>query len=120
MARQIIRFNLQMERMHRTICLAGYHPNMFWGNYSGYGGFGTYEFLGLCRKLKCEPLVVLACPDTMPKNVQYAMDWVRYLNDAPTTEMGKLRAANGHVEPYAVKLFQIDNEPMNNGFTPET
>lgn len=97
----------------------GYHPNMFWGGYSGYGGFGTDEFLGLCRKLKCEPLIVLACPDKKPASVQYAMDWVRYLNDAPTTEMGKLRAANGHVEPYAVKLFQIDNEPMNNGFTPE-
>jgi alpha-N-arabinofuranosidase len=97
----------------------GYHPNMYWGGYSGYGGFGTDEFLGLCRKLKSEPLIVLACPDTKPESLQYAMDWVRYLNDAPTTEMGKLRAANGHVEPYAVKLFQIDNEPMNNGFTPE-
>ena len=98
----------------------GYHPNMFWGGYSGYGGFGTDEFLGLCRKLNCEPLIVLACPDTKPESVQYAMDWVRYLNDPPTTEMGKLRAANGHAEPYAVKLFQIDNEPMNNGFTPDT
>ena len=98
----------------------GYHPNMFWGGYSGYGGFGTDEFLGLCRKLKCEPLIVLACPDKKPESVQYAMDWVRYLNDPPTTEMGKLRAANGHAEPYAVKLFQIDNEPMNNGFTPDS
>src|SRR5665213_50360 len=97
----------------------GYHPNMYWGGYSGYGGFGTDEFLGLCGKLKSEPLIVLACPDTKPESVQYAMDWVRYLNDAPTTEMGKMRAANGHVEPYAVKLFQIDNESMNNGFTPE-
>jgi alpha-L-arabinofuranosidase len=97
----------------------GYHPNMYWGGYSGYGGFGTDEFLGLCRELNCEPLIVLACPDTKPESAQYAMDWVRYLNDAPTTEMGRLRAANGHVEPYGVKLFQIDNEPMNNGFTPE-
>ena len=98
----------------------GYHPNMYWGGYSGYGGFGTDEFIGLCRKLKSEPLITLACPDTKPESVQYALDWVRYLNDAPTTQMGKMRAANGHVEPYAVKLFQIDNEPMNNGFTAET
>ena len=97
----------------------GYHPNRYWGGYSGYGGFGTDEFLGLCRKLNCEPLIVLACPDTKPESVQYALAWVRYLNDPATTEMGGLRAANGHVEPYAVKLFQIDNEPMNNGFTPE-
>jgi alpha-N-arabinofuranosidase len=30
-----------------------------------------------------------------------------------------LRASNGHPEPYGVRYFQIDNEPMNNGFTPE-
>ncbi|MDE3198618.1 MAG: alpha-N-arabinofuranosidase, partial [Acidobacteriota bacterium] len=29
----------------------GYHPNTFWGGYSDYFGFGTEEFLGLCRKL---------------------------------------------------------------------
>jgi alpha-N-arabinofuranosidase len=33
--------------------------------------------------------------------------------------MGRLRASNGHPEPYGVGYFQIDNEPMNNGFTPE-
>ncbi len=48
------------------------------------------------------------------------MDWVRYLNDPPSTEWGRKRASNGHPEPYGVTLFQIDNEPMNNGFTPET
>ena len=30
-----------------------------------------------------------------------------------------MRARNGHPEPYRVHYFQIDNEPMNNGFTPE-
>ena len=30
-----------------------------------------------------------------------------------------MRARNGHPEPYGVRYFQIDNEPMNNGFTPE-
>ncbi|MGI4755861.1 MAG: hypothetical protein ACRYGF_03320 [Janthinobacterium lividum] len=97
----------------------GYHPNMYWGGYSDYAGFGTDEFLQLCQRLKADPLIVLACPDTKPESVQYAMDWVHYLNDPPTTPMGKLRAANGHPEPYGVKLFQVDNEPMNNGFTPE-
>jgi alpha-L-arabinofuranosidase len=32
---------------------------------------------------------------------------------------GQMRARNGHPEPYGVRYFQIDNEPMNNGFTPE-
>ena len=36
-----------------------------------------------------------------------------------TTECGRLRASNGHPEPYGVRYFQIDNEPMNHGLTPE-
>ena len=98
----------------------GYHPNTFWGGYSDYWGFGTDEFLGLCRKINAEPLIVLAAPTTKAEDVEYAMEWVHYLNDPPTTEWGKLRASNGHPEPYGVKFFQIDNEPMNNGFTPES
>jgi alpha-L-arabinofuranosidase len=96
-----------------------YHPNMSWGGYSDYYGFGTTEFLTLCHQLGSEPLVVLPAPGTDPDAVQYALDWVHYLNDPPTTDMGRLRAANGHSEPYDVRYFQIDNEPMNNGFTPE-
>jgi alpha-L-arabinofuranosidase len=97
----------------------GYHPNTFWGGYSDYFGFGTEEFLGLCRKLNTEPLIALAAPGTNPEQVEYAMDWVHYLNDPATTEWGRLRASNGHPEPYGVKFFQIDNEPMNNSFTAE-
>ena len=96
-----------------------YHPNVIWGGYSDYYGFGTDEFLGLCRRLNAEPLIVLPAPATDADQAQYAMDWVHYLNDPPTTEWGGLRAANGHAEPYGVRYFQIDNEPMNNGFTPE-
>jgi alpha-N-arabinofuranosidase len=96
-----------------------YHPNMIWGGYSDYYGFGTEEFMEFCRQLKTEPLIVLSAPDTDPEDVQYAMDWVHYLNDPVTTELGKLRASNGHPETYDVKYFQIDNEPMNNNFTPE-
>ena len=97
----------------------GYHPNTHWGGYSDYYGFGTDEFLGLCHRLGTEPLVVLPAPGTTPEQVEYAMDWVRYMNDPADTEWGKRRAANGHPEPYGVKYFQIDNEPMNNKFTPQ-
>jgi alpha-L-arabinofuranosidase len=96
-----------------------YHPNEIWGGYSDYYSFGTDEFLELCRQLNTEPLVVLSATNTDPARVQYAMDWVHYLNDPPTTEWGKRRAANGHTAPYDVKYFQIDNEPMNFGLTPE-
>ena len=92
-----------------------YHPNEIWGGYSDYYSFGTDEFLELCRRLNCEPLIVLSATNTDPTRIQYAMDWVHYLNDPPTTEWGKRRAANGHAEPYNVRYFQIDNEPMNFG-----
>jgi alpha-N-arabinofuranosidase len=98
----------------------GYHPNTFWGGYSDYYGFGTDEFLSLCRKLNAEPLIVLPAPGGQHDQVDYAMNWVHYLNDLSDTEWGRLRASNGHPEPYGVRFFQIDNEPMNNGFTPES
>jgi alpha-N-arabinofuranosidase len=98
----------------------GYHPNTFWGGYSDYYGFGTDEFLGLCRKLNAEPLIVLPAPGGQPDQVDYAMNWVHYLNDLSDTKWGRFRATNGHPEPYGVRFFQIDNEPMNNGFTPES
>ena len=96
-----------------------YHPNVIWGGYSDYYGFGTDEFMEFCRQLNTEPLVVLPATHTNPEDVQYAMDWVHYLNDPVTTELGKLRASNGHPEPYSVKYFQLDNEPMNHNFNPE-
>jgi len=98
----------------------GYHPNIYWGNYSDYAGFGSDEFLGLCKRLNCEPLIVLPAPTTKPEDLDYAMGWVHYLNDPATTEWGRLRAQNGHPEPYKVRYFQVDNEPMNNGFTAES
>jgi alpha-N-arabinofuranosidase len=96
-----------------------YHPNEIWGGYSDYYGFGTDEYLALTRRLGAEPLIVLPAPDDQPASVEYAMNWVHYVNDPPTTTWGQMRARNGHPEPYGVRYFQIDNEPMNNGFTPE-
>jgi len=96
-----------------------YHPNAIWGDYSDYYGFGTDEFMELARQLGTEPLIVLKATSTDPGELQDALDWVRYLNDPETTEWGGRRAANGHPEPYGVRYFQIDNEPMNHGLTPD-
>ena len=96
-----------------------YHPNVMWGGYADYYGFGTDEFLELCRQLKSDPMIVLAAPSTKPEDVEYAMNWVHYLIDPVTTSWGKMRAANGHPEPYRIPYIQIDNEPMNNGYSPK-
>jgi alpha-N-arabinofuranosidase len=96
-----------------------YHPNELWGGYSDYYGFGTDEYLELTRQLGAIPLIDLPAPDDRAASVEYAMNWVHYVNDPATTTWGQMRARNGHPSPYAVRYFQIDNEPMNNGFTPE-
>ena len=96
------------------------NPNTFWGGYSDYYGFGTDEFLEFCREINTEPLIVLSATNTSSAQFEYAMDWVHYLLDPASTEWGKIRAANGHVEPYNIPYFQIDNEPMNHGHTPES
>jgi len=96
-----------------------YHPNEIWGGYSDYYGFGTDEYLELTRQLGSLPLIVLPAPDDNPASVEYAMNWVHYVNDPPSTTWGQRRARNGHPDAYHVRYFQIDNEPMNSGFTPE-
>lgn len=41
-------------------------------------------------------------------------DLVHYLNDNPTTKLGKLRAQNGRTEPYNVEFFVLGNELWSN------
>jgi alpha-L-arabinofuranosidase len=91
-----------------------YHPNVMWGGYADYYGFGTDEFLELCRQLEADPMITLAAPSTKPEDLEYAMNWVHYLLDPVTTAWGKMRSDNGHPEPYRIPYIQIDNEPMNN------
>jgi alpha-N-arabinofuranosidase len=95
-----------------------HHPNVIWGGYSDYYGFGTNEFLELCRQLDTKPMIVLNATTTDTTAIEYAMDWVHYLIDPSTTYWGKMRASNGHPEPYTIPYIQIDNEPMNHGLTP--
>jgi alpha-N-arabinofuranosidase len=69
---------------------------------------GTDEFMTLCRLLDVEPYVTV--------NAGFGDAWsaaqlVEYANGAATTPMGRLRAANGHPEPYKVKFWGVGNEP---------
>ena len=79
---------------------------------------GTDEFVILCRLLDVEPYVTV--------NGGFGDAWsaaqlVEYTNGAVTTPMGKLRAANGHPEPYKIKFWGVGNEPWGEwqlGFMP--
>ncbi|MDF2644795.1 MAG: alpha-L-arabinofuranosidase [Paenibacillus sp.] len=80
--------------------------NEAWGGWTNKY-FGTDEFIGFCRELKVEPLI---CVNDGSGTPEEAAEWIEYCNGDADTPMGKLRAANGHVEPYGVKYWEIGNE----------
>ena len=68
---------------------------------------GLDEFMVLCRRLDVEPYITV---NAGLGDARSAADLVEYANGAPTTSLGRLRAANGHPRPYAIKLWGIGNE----------
>jgi alpha-N-arabinofuranosidase len=69
---------------------------------------GTDEFMTLCRLLDVDAYITV--------NAGFGDAWsaaqlVEYVNGAATTPMGRWRAANGHPQPYNVKLWGVGNEP---------
>ena len=69
--------------------------------------FGTDEFLRLCEQLRIEPLINV---NLGSGTAEEARQWVEYVNGATDTEFGRLRAQNGHPEPYGVTYWGIGNE----------
>ena len=82
-----------------------------WGG-TEYYTFGTDEFLSWCKKIGTEPYINICMGNSAVRDVTLddAVDWVEYVNGASTTRMGALRAANGHAEPYGVRLWCLGNE----------
>jgi len=72
---------------------------------------GTDEFIELCRLVGAQPLVVVNSGDG---SAQEAADYVQYCNGSTKTKYGKLRAENGHPEPYNIKIWGIGNEMNGN------
>ena len=86
----------------------------YWSEDIESNDFGLDEFMKLCEVLKAEPYVVVSA--TSPGDAQMAAEEVEYLNGSLDTPMGRLRAANGHPEPYGVKFWGVGNEMW--GFMP--
>ncbi len=82
------------------------HPAEQWNDRDTYQ-FGTDEFIQFCEKVGAEPILVL----NTSRGVEDALNWLEYCMGDVTTEYGKMRAANGHPEPYVLKTLEIDNEP---------
>lgn len=81
-------------------------PNPAWGALE-YNLFGTDEFIALCKAIGCEPMI---CVNAGNGTAEEAAAWVEYCNGSRETPMGRLRASNGHPEPYAVQYWEIGNE----------
>ena len=72
-----------------------------------YNDVGTDEFMTLCGLLGIDPYI---CVNSGLGDAQSAAQWVEYVNGSSSTPMGKLRAQNGHTEPYGVVWWGIGNE----------
>ena len=81
-------------------------PNAHWGGLED-NSFGTDEYMAFCYAVGCEPMI---CVNFGTGTAQEAADWVEYCNGGTDTPMGRLRAENGHPQPYGVKYWDIGNE----------
>jgi len=68
---------------------------------------GTEEFLILCDLLNIDPYI---CVNIGFGDAHSAAQWVEYVNGTKDTPMGRIRAFNGHPEPYHVEWWSIGNE----------
>ena len=69
--------------------------------------FGTDEFAGWTRKAGVEPMWAV---NLGTRGVTEAIELQQYVNSPTGTHFADLRAANGHPDPYAVKLWCLGNE----------
>ena len=68
---------------------------------------GTDEFMEFCRQVKTEPFLVVNDGSGTPEE---AARWLAYCNELPDGAQGRRRAANGHPEPYGVRMWGVGNE----------
>jgi len=68
---------------------------------------GLHEFIALCRLVGAEPDLAI---DSGFGSAREAAEQVEYCNGSIETRMGKMRADNGHPEPFNVRYWTIGNE----------
>lgn len=83
-----------------------YRHNCHWGGYED-NSFGTDEYMEFCKAIGCEPMI---CVNFGSGSAKEAAAWVEYCNGTVDTEYGRIRAENGHSEPYNIKYWDIGNE----------
>jgi len=92
--------------------------NRHWGQVIESNAFGTHEFMDLCEQLGTDPYLAGNVGSGTPQEMY---DWVEYLTYPGESQLARLRAANGHPEPWKVPFWGVGNETWGCGgnMTPE-
>jgi alpha-L-arabinofuranosidase len=94
------------------------HNNRNWG-YRTSDGMGFHEFLQLSEDIGAKPLYVvniglwhggLTPLDSIQPWIDECMQALEYANGDTNTKYGKMRAENGHPEPFNIEYLEIGNE----------
>ncbi|MCJ7778399.1 MAG: hypothetical protein MUP16_08815 [Sedimentisphaerales bacterium] len=72
---------------------------------------GIHEYMELMELIGAEPFVSV---NTGLGTVEEVAEEVEYINGEASTPMGKIRAQNGHPQPYGVKWWAVGNEMYGN------
>lgn len=100
------------------------HYNANW-KYWTSDGLGFHEFLQLAEDIGAKPLYVVnvgiwhggVTPvSQLEPWIQECMDALEYANGDISTQFGKMRADNGHPQPFNIEYLEIGNENGNNRF----
>ncbi len=100
------------------------HWNINWG-YRVSDGLGLHELLQLTEDIGAEPLFVsniglghgwMQDYQDLGGYIQETLDLIEYCRGDVTTTYGAMRAANGHPEPFGIRLIEIGNENYNYSF----
>jgi alpha-N-arabinofuranosidase len=69
--------------------------------------FGIDEFMDFSQVLGSEAQITT---DYLSGTAEEAGAWAEYTNGSAETDLGRLRAENGHPAPYGIKLWAVGNE----------
>ncbi len=102
------------------------HVNAKWGYWTS-DGLGFHEFLQMAEDLGAKPLYVVnvgiwhggytPVEELDTTWVQECLDALEYANGDTSTKYGRMRAENGHPEPFNIEYLEIGNENANFKFT---
>lgn len=84
-----------------------YAPNYWYDATIMRMDFSLDEYFAFCKELDIEPYITINYGNG---TIQEALNLLEYCNGDANTKYGKLRARNGHPEPYKVKYFEVGNE----------